>query len=85
MDKLRTFVATGLVAATVAAGGLASAPSASTLPDRTACDGMARKGKLAYDLGTIWYGVGDFVRAARYYGQSEAYYDAAADCVRSQR
>jgi hypothetical protein len=85
MNTLKLFAATALAAAVVGAGALGTAPSASALPDRSVCNGLALKGRIAQNLGDFWYGVGDYGRATRYYGQSEAYFDAAADCFRGSR
>ena len=82
MNRFKLLGASALAAAAVGAGGLATAPSASALPDRSVCNGFALKGRIAQNLGDFWYGIGDFGRATRYYGQSEAYFDAAADCFR---
>ena len=85
MNKLKALAATTLVTSTIAFGGLAAAPVASAQPARSVCEGMAFKGRVAANLGDIYYGLGDFGRATRYYGQSEAYFDAATDCFRSLR
>ena len=80
MNKLKTFAATALVVSTTAFGSLATAPVASAQPARSVCEGMAYKGRVATNLGNIYYGLGNFVLAARYYGQAEAYFNSAADC-----
>jgi hypothetical protein len=85
MHKVKTFLAIGLAATAVAVGGLASSPPATAMPDANLCHGLATKGKIAHDLGTIWFNLGNWSLAASYFGQATAYYDAATDCLRSLR
>jgi hypothetical protein len=80
MKKVKACLVTGILAAAVGVGALASAPSAAAMPNQGLCESLDRKAKLASDLGTIWRYVGDHNLALYYLSKAAAYQDAAADC-----
>ncbi len=80
-EQAQDICSDGDQAAAIGVGGLVAAPSASAQPARNVCDNLAWKGRAAMNLGNIFYGLGDWGRAAMYYGQAEPYFDAARNCV----
>jgi hypothetical protein len=85
MNKLKMLALTALAAATIGTGALASAPSASAMPNDGLCGTLERKGNVAFDLGILWRYVGDLDRASASFGLAAAYFEAANDCYLSQR
>jgi hypothetical protein len=78
MGKGKAFLVTGLVAAVVGAGALASAPAASAKP---LCDSYASAAKVAHDLYIIYRYYGDYANGNYYMGMWAAYSDAAIACA----
>lgn len=75
MTKLRTLATTALAAATIGAGGLATAPAASAKP--MSCSHAINMSRAYIATGDVFFALGQISLAASYYGRASGVVEAA--------
>jgi hypothetical protein len=80
MTKIKMLVAAVLAVGAVAVGGLISAPQASAMPNLGLCKSFEVRAVADEIAGRLYFDSGEYVIAAGFFGEAEAYYAAARDC-----
>jgi hypothetical protein len=75
MPKLKKFATAALATAAIGAAGLAAAPTASAMP--MSCSQAVKMSGVYIATGDVFYALGDYVTAAKYYGRASGVVEAA--------